>query len=598
MGAKTNCMKISKVVSGTIYPFGIKRIEEGLHISYPFGSKTDCGIVFFPGEDKEQFVSFPRECFDGLCCNATIYGKFPKKFSYSFSENGILIGDRYAKYGNEKRKWMQEDTVIKQFKDSDFVWHSEETEPIPFSEKVFYMLHVRGFTMHRSSGVTGKGTFLGIQNKFTYLKELGITSLVLMPVYDFCEKITGLQNVSDKVNYWGYTKASYYRVKDCYAYSNDASREFKELVDLLHQNKMEIFCQFYFPQEMSTREKLDVLFYWRKEYRIDGIELIGSNELIDEIQKESALYGLQVLADDVNRSLNAGSDNAFMNEEYLYQMRSFLKADSNKAADAMRLMRMQHTERGCLHPYINYFAKQNTMRLYDCTAYHRKYNEANGEDNQDGPDENFSWNYGVEGITKKKSIQNIRLKQLKNALAMLMFSQGTPLLYSGDEFGNSQYGNNNPYCQDNEISYIKWNQGEFGRELEAFTKELIKIRKQYKIFHTEQVLTGQDPLNSGYPDISIHGDEAWKTSGNMKGMYYFAILYQNRYADPSSEELLYLAINMYWDHQNMALPRIGRNKMWEIVLQSDEATKIVDARQINVAKQSIILLRAVNKKEK
>ncbi len=116
----------------------------------------------------------------------------------------------------------------------------------------------------------------------------------------------------------------------------------------------------------------------------------------------------------------------------------------------------------------------------------------------------------MEGKSRRKSILYLRMKQMKNAMTLVFLSQGTPLLYSGDEFGNTQNGNNNPYCQDNNTGWIKWNQMESGSELLSYTKMLIRLRRKHPILHSAMPLRGMDTLSCGYPDISFHGKEAWR----------------------------------------------------------------------------------------
>ena len=134
---------------------------------------------------------------------------------------------------------------------------------------------------------------------------------------------------------------------------------------------------------------------------------------------------------------------------------------------------------------INYMAHTNGFTMMDMVSYDRKHNEANGENNQDGTSWNFSWNCGLEGPTKKKKIVELRKKQLRNAFLLLFLSQGTPLLLAGDEFGNSKGGNNNSYCQDNEVSWLNWNLLRTNRDLYEFVKYAIAFRKNHSVFHID-----------------------------------------------------------------------------------------------------------------
>ena len=220
---------------------------------------------------------------------------------------------------------------------------------------------------------------------------------------------------------------------------------------------------------------------------------------------------------------------------------------------------------------INYIAKWDGMRLMDMVSYDRKHNEANGEDNQDGTDYNCSWNCGVEGKSRRKYISDLRLRQMKNALSIVFLSQGTPLLYSGDEFGNTQEGNNNPYCQDNATSWIKWNQTENGSELLEYTKMLISLRKAHPILHSPMPLKGMDYLSCGYPDISYHGREAWKpdTSPASRSI---GVMYSGYYGETDGQRddaLFFIGINLHWNEYCFGLPQLPKGKEWTLYASTD-----------------------------
>ena len=149
--------------------------------------------------------------------------------------------------------------------------------------------------------------------------------------------------------------------------------------------------------------------------------------------------------------------------------------------------------------YVNYVANHNTFTLFDMVSYDRKYNEDNGENNNDGAVYNYSWNCGFEGETRKKKVMDLRKKQMKNALALVLLSQGVPMIYAGDEMCNSQKGNNNPYCLDNEISWTNWNTNACAKEIFAYTKAMIKFRKEHKILHMPEELRLMDYTPTGIP---------------------------------------------------------------------------------------------------
>ena len=160
-------------------------------------------------------------------------------------------------------------------------------------------------------------------------------------------------------------------------------------------------------------------------------------------------------------------------------MRRALKGDEDEMNHLIFRSRRNPAEYGV----VNYMANTNGFTLMDMVSYDTKHNEANGEGNQDGNPYNYSWNCGVEGHTRRKKIVELRKKQIRNALLMLFLSQGTPLLLAGDEFGNSKDGNNNSYCQDNEVSWLNWNLLKTNRDIYEFTKAVIAFRKSHPVFH-------------------------------------------------------------------------------------------------------------------
>ena len=153
-------------------------------------------------------------------------------------------------------------------------------------------------------------------------------------------------------------------------------------------------------------------------------------------------------------------------------------------------------------------AAQDGFTLYDTVSYNYRHNEANGEDNRDGSEFNYSWNCGVEGSTRKTVVRRMREQQMRNAFLMLLLSQGTPMIYGGDEFANSQAGNNNVWCQDNPTGWTDWKNARRHTGLSSFVKEAIAYRKNHPILHMPNEMRGVDYMANGFPDVSVHGERA------------------------------------------------------------------------------------------
>ncbi|MCM1174023.1 MAG: alpha-amylase family glycosyl hydrolase [Blautia sp.] len=587
--------KIFNVTASSIYPPGVRFVPEGLHVSTICEKKTECGILLYDRKHKNGIrIPFPEECRKGNVYAMLLCGYQDRDCSYLFYQGNELYQDPYAQALVNERKYGETKDLPSRCKvpEEGYDWENDRTLAVPFEESLFYLLHVRGFTKHRTSGVHAKGTYAGITEKIPYLRELGVTAVLLMPSYEFheilqpdvkpltmeqavaaafMESSEGKEPSSGRINYWGYQEGLYFLPKYAYSYSKDAVTEFKDMVKALHRNGIEVMMQFYFPPHIGFTKILDILKHWVLEYHIDGFQLMGMNLPLQMLCEEPLFAETKFLSDreisfpakresgqdtDVRKYRNFG----FMNEAFLYDMRKLLKGDADMIGRLIYLCRRNEPDKGI----VNYIARQDGFRLADLVSYERKHNEANGESNQDGSDYNYSWNCGVEGKTKKKNILSLRMRQMKNALAFVLLSQGTPMIYSGDEFGNSQGGNNNPYCQDNPVNWIKWNLSNSGQELLHDTKELIRLRKEHSILHTALPLRGTDYISCGYPDISFHGRDAWRpeTGPDSRSL---GILYCGRYGEGMEKEedtFLYLGINMHWEPYTFGLPQMPRGREW------------------------------------
>lgn len=482
-------------------------------------------------------------------------------------------------------------------------WEDDKALCYPYEDMILYALHVRGFTKHRSSEVHHRGTYLGLTEKIPYLQELGITSLLLMPTYEFDEimdhegtseavsmeqaaasyKQVPVQTENTKndgsndkqtyrLNYWGYRKGLYYIPKSGYAYGKDAVTEYKNMVKALHKNGIEVLMQFYFPPEISPVDMLNILKYWVLEYHIDGFHLMGVDLPIEMFSKEPLLSETKILtiqqySPEYGDYMAKARSLGWLSDGFLYDVRKLVKGDDNMINQLLFHIRNNRPETGI----VNYIAKWEGMRLMDMVSYDRKHNETNGEDNQDGTDYNCSWNCGVEGKSRRKCIIDLRLRQMKNALSLVFLSQGTPLIYSGDEFGNTQEGNNNPYCQDNAVAWIKWNRTESGNELLEYTKLLIKLRKSHPVLHSPMPLKGMDYLSCGYPDISYHGKEAWKPdispASRSVGIMYCG--YYGEVDGKRDDTFFYIGINLHWNAYYFGLPQLPKGKEWVLYASTD-----------------------------
>jgi len=561
---------------GKAYPGGITVCKDGsLNIAISMQNEN-CGIVFFDGKERITIV-FDTSCRIGSLYCVCIKGIDVFKYNqYCFFDGDNLFVDSYAGYvlGNEVYGKIP-DTLFGRFVIEDFDWEEDECLRIPFNRSVIYQLHVRGFTRHNSSTVKCKGTFEGLIEKIPYLKELGITAVELMPAYEFLEMerkfIEGsklpmsYQEEEPVLNYWGYKQGYYFAPKASYAAGKNPVNSFKTLVKELHKNGLEIIMQFYFPDEVTKAYIVDVLRFWVCEYHVDGFRLKGNRIPADMLASDPLLQDTKIIyygfpfGDIYGNTVPKYKNLAVCNDEYMYDMRKFLKSDEGMIGSVLHHMKVNPKDHGIIH----YVTESCGFTLCDLVSYDRKHNEDNGENNLDGNPYNASWNCGAEGVTKKKAVLELRLKQMRNAVLLNLFTQSTPLLLAGDEFANSQKGNNNAYCQDNLISWINWNDMEKNKDFYYFYKDVIAFRKEHAMLCMSKEYTMLDEMAYGYPDLSYHSEEPWKCSYDDLTRH-FAIMYCGNYSEDIAEAdtFIFFAVNMHWIPHEFALPKLPNGMKW------------------------------------
>lgn len=624
--------KTFQVTRTQAYPLGASFQKEGLRIAAVCdrreqdGSRCKAGVILYDRRHTRGLkIAFPEEYRVGAVCSMLILDYQDRDCHYLLYQGEEIYQDPYCKaVENLYRYGVVKKTLPKcKVEDGFFDWQEDVPLRIPYEDAILYALHVRGFTKHQSSGVKQKGTYSGIVEKIPYLQELGINMVLLMPAYEFDEvmqehvlqtaeeaALSYRQKLPDKeetaerrprLNYWGYQRGLYYIPKGAYASKQSPVTEYKTMIRSLHQNGIGVAMQFYFPPEVSPVEILDILRYWVLEYHIDGFHLMGAEIPMELLSREPLLTDTMLLFDSQYTKNVEGRHNSvgWMNDGFLYDMRRFLKGDDNLMDDFLCHVREHQQETGI----VNYMAKWDGLRLMDLVSYDRKHNEENGEDNTDGTDYNCSWNCGIEGKSRKKSIMELRMRQMKNAMTLLLMSQGTPLLYSGDEFGNTQGGNNNPYCQDNAVAWIKWNDTQGGKELLEYTKRLIALRKKHPILHNKAPLRGIDFLSCGYPDISVHGQEAWKPD-ITPASHTIGIMYCGCYGKTDGKQddsFFYIAVNMHWKLHYLGLPKLPKNKQWSHLLSTSKEAPEIEGKEtsqeIGIPPRTIAIYTAIDMPE-
>ena len=478
----------------------------------------------------------------------------PEDYEYCYKIGGKIVPDPYGKAFSGREHWSvskgkEKRTLRTRIVTDTFDWEKSQFPHLKKEDVIAYSLHVRGFTKHSSSGVAHKGTFDGVTEKLPYLQKLGINQIHLMPVYEFDEN-------QRHVNYWGYGKAYFFAPKASYA-AGDPVNEMKSLVRQMHLAGIEVILEMPFTEGTTFSLILDCLRYWVMQYHVDGFIVNPYICNPDELAKDPVLAKSKVLK----------KEDGFQNV-----MRRFLKGDEGMIRDVICQLKNQDTQ------LYNYIASHNGFTLCDVVSYDGKHNEANGENNLDGPDYNYSWNCGAEGNSRKKAVNELRKNQIFNAFFLLLFAQGMPCILSGDEFMNTQKGNNNAYCQDNLISWLDWNQLSRQEELYTFVCRLIALRKacMKQIAKKSEDTMGR----SGIPQISYHGEDAWQMpagrASRQLGVFYH---------EESTEKDFYIAYNMHWLSHSFALPSLPKGMEWvciagtkEGVLDEKEAVPVKDKK--------------------
>jgi glycogen operon protein len=284
------------------------------------------------------------------------------------------------------------------------------------------------------------------------------------------------------------------------------------------------------------------------------------------------------------------------NDDFLMKSRRFLRGDEDMLWQITESMRKNPQQMAV----VNYMASHNGFTLMDAVSYDVKHNEQNGESNHDGSSYNYSCNYGEEGPAAGRALEKLRRRQLRNAFLILLLSQGVPAIYGGDEMGNSQQGNNNVYCQDNELAWIKWSRKREDRRLRQFVSEAVAFRKEHPAFGRRAPYTLKDYLSKGVPDLSYHGERAWY--GDFENYNrQVGILYAGFY---TGGETLYVLYNMHTAEHNMALPILpGRLKWYQIADSSleegafftkEKGKLLEDQKMIRVPARTIYILAGKN----
>ncbi|NPV01373.1 MAG: glycogen debranching protein GlgX [Brevinematales bacterium] len=689
-----------KTSAGEFFPLGATYSGKGVNFALFSRNATGVELLLFdksgddvpsaviPIRNRTRFVwhVFVEGMKPGQLYGYRVFGRYAPEEGYRFNPNRLLV-DPYAKAidghfareichlgydpnsheadlsfnSNPNFKGAPKSVVI----DDSFEWDGDRHPYIPMNETILYEAHVKGLTMHRSSKSKFPGTYAGAIDAIPYLKDLGVTSVELLPVHH-CQEEDFLLS-KGMTNYWGYNTLGYFAPDSRYSTGSAPGsqvREFKEMVRAMHAAGLEVILDVVYNHTCEGNEKgntysfkgidnqsyyklaqnkryytdftgcgnslnfgepqviklvMDSLRYWVQEMHVDGFRfdlasVLGREQgsfdqvsaFFTAIHQDPVLSPVKLIAEpwdiawDSYQVGNFPVDWAEWNGRYRDTVRRFMKGDSGLLGEiGARLTGSPdlYSDDGRT-PYhsINFITCHDGFSLYDLVAYNGKHNEANGEDNRDGTNDNNSWNCGYEGETADPEINRLRRRMMKNYIAFLLISQGTPMLLGGDEFMRTQRGNNNSYCQDNDINYLDWDLMAKNRKLVDFTKKLIAYRHKRPHFRNQAFFTGLDTDGSRLGDINWYDVNLNAPNWNDGAARTIAFLIEGEEITGGRESIdVFVMINMFWGDIPFVIPPCPKDDDWTTVMDTsqpdgNEFNGATVMGSYNVRARSIVIL--------
>jgi len=600
-----------------------------------------------------------------------VHGPWSPKEGHRFNPAKLLL-DPYARAISRMPSWDESlfghdrghDDLVRNLSDSasfaPIGMVSEVGAPVQSSSKpdiswadtIIYETHVKGLSVQNPEvPPLIRGTYLGVVSEpiLAHLKELGVTTIELLPIYAALQDERLVSNGLSQ--YWGYNPLSFFAPDPRYSSGGSATalEEFKTMVDGLHQNGFEVIldvvynhtCEgnhtgptlswrgidnlsYYIADTKQPRYLLDntgcgntlrlehafvrnlvmdSLRYWVQVMNVDGFRFDLTTSLLREhgkvnpqsgwlhmIQQDPVLSQVKLIAEPWDLG-----DSGYQLGKYPYPWREW----NDKYRDVVRRYWSGETQItgmfatrisgssdlfsvGHRHPSssINYVTSHDGFTLMDLVSYTKKNNHANLENNLDGTDANYSQNCGHEGATLDEEVIACRERLRSSILTTLMISQGVPMILGGDEFGRTQCGNNNPYCQDNEISWFDWNLATSEKEYVKFVQELVAFRKAHPSLRRDRFLTGQLE-NDGLPDAAWwHADGRIMRSEDWSNTQAFAMWL-------SAPDMLLICFNPMEGRIRFNLPK---EYVWSWGLGWGDSTVEDDSTSASIAPQSVLIL--------
>ncbi len=519
-----------EIKKGVNKPLGVYKNKNSYNFAFFCQSKNTTLIL----SHKNDTIEIPLNKKSNSNIVHVQITNLPKNTLYAYKVDGFLRQDPYAKSFASPKIWGKlpnKDTYLfaKIENDKKFDWENIKKPNIKPEDLIIYEMHVRGFTNDKKSNVKNPGTFLALIEKIDYLKKLGINAIELMPIYEFDEVSYNRINPKTKkrlFNYWGYSPISFFSIMKRYGTDEDL----KKLIKELHKNGIEIILDvvynhmqnpikdknyflldkknnhlnftgcgntFNCNSNIGSKLILDSLVYFAQQFKIDGFrfdlasiltradngKILKKPKILEMIKLEKKLKNIKLIAEPWDaqglHQLGFFENYNFLewNDKNRDVFRKFIRGDQNLEKKFLYAIIGKNLYFKNAKNSINYVTCHDGFTLHDLVSYEKKHNFENAENNLDGNTHNFSSNSGIEGQTKDKRIESLRIRKAKNLLLALFLSKGIPMLYMGDEYLHTKNGNNNSWCQDNEINYFLWDKEKI---LFEFIKKLIKFKKENK----------------------------------------------------------------------------------------------------------------------
>lgn len=366
---------------------------------------------------------------------------------------------------------------------------------------------------------------------------------------------------------------------------------------------------------------IDCLRHWAIEYRVDGFRfdlasILGRDQngapmanppILESLAFDPVLGKMKLIAEawDAGGLYQVGSFPSWnrwaeWNGRYRDDMRSFLKGDDGMAGNAITRITgsrdLYSPESRGHKASVNFLTCHDGFTLYDLYSYNEKHNEKNGWNNTDGDNNGHSWNCGAEGETDNPNVNGLRRRLIKNAFAALLCSRGPAMFFAGDEFCNTQFGNNNAYCQDNIISWLDWSRLEEFKEIHDFVRHMIQFRKEHPILREMT-----KPSSCQFPEISVHNGTPFNASTDYKTKL-IGIMYAGRNEEDTEDDIVFYCMNAYWEPLVMQLPVLPNGKHWHVDTNTNaeyfdgedftEKTELLGVNTIRVPARTTIILVA------